>query len=457
MERWVPVDWTRNEVARSERPFSSGRFLENEKYVGVVTAQKDLQVRESGSLRVISGAFPLAAEVADFDASVALDRMVVATRDRAVNAYKLDGSFLWGVAEALPGAQGRQVTLIPEKRWVLVTANNFLNKPGGTRVLDLDTGREVGNNLIGEGQHESHAWLAESGEVLTIEKGPLNVDWVRLWDPLRAKQNGQFPVSASRGYARHWPRFGVLQVATFGELTFYAIQQRCPIAFTRGTILEANDLSPDGRLLGAGREDGRLELREVDLAASTVPSEKILTMAVAAFSGSRLDENGTMQIVPLQERAQLLQTVRNELSNESTCPLGELLLWKFQPGSQAPLSPAFNRTRRAEADRLIRSGTKEASDDAWYLDPTHPLVHLALAAHADPQLAEFYRVYDLQRLPEDGMLSLRAAEILLMQGLRDDATRSVKRAVQFAPTGPAANEFQNAMKSIEEKLAATAP
>lgn len=454
MERWRPGAWRREELARGENTFASARFLDG-KHIGVVTAGQALQVRESASMRVVSGAFPLAADVADFDASVALDRVVVFTRDRAVNTYRLDGTFLWGIPEALSGIQG-QVTLIPEKRWVLITGNNLLNKPGSTRVLDLDSGKPVGRELIGEGQHESHAWLADSSEILTVEKGPLQNDWVRLWNPATSLATVQFPIPASRGNTRCWPDRGILQVAdSAGLLEFFSIRERSLFAFTRGTMLEANDLSEDGRFLAAGRKDGSLEIREVNLAPSALPSEETLDAAVAAFSGSRLDASGVAQIVPLSERAELLQRAHRKLAAESAAPLRDLLLWKFEPGPGGSLSPSFERTRRQEADRLIGLGSAESARDAWSLDPTHPLVHLAMAAHADPQLTVFYRGFALRHLPNDRMLRLRAAEMLLAQGQPAEARKQLEKATASTIAGSV--EFRKAVRSLEQKLGQQKP
>ena len=450
MERWRPAAWTREELVRCDTKFASARFLDDGKHIGVVTVGQALQVRESTSMRVVSGAFPLAATVVDFDVSVPMDRVVVATRDRAVNAYRLDGAFLWGLPGALSGAEA-EVTMIPEKRWVLITANNLLNKPGRTRVLDLDSGKPVCGELIGEGQHESHAWLAGSSEILTVEKGPLQNDWVRLWNPGTALEIGRFPIPASRGNTRYWPRLGILQVPdSAGLLEFFSIRERSPIAFTRGTILESNDLSADGRLLAAGRHDGSLELREVNLAPSALPSAETLEAVVAAFSGSRLDGNGVTRIVPLSERAELLQRARRELAAEGAAPLRDLLMWKFQPGPSGSLSSSFTRTRRQEADRLISRGSTESTRDAWNLDPANPLVHLAMAAKADPPLAVFYRDFALRHLPNDGMLRLRVAGMLLTQGQRSEAREQIEKAAASTATG--SDEFRQVMKSLEQRL-----
>lgn len=136
MEHWLPGVWTCDKVVHGDTQFASAHFLHDGKHVGVVTTGQALQVRELASLTVVSGAFPLAAAVADFDVSVRMDRVVVATRDGAVNAYRLDGAFLWGIPDAIPGAQV-QVSIIQEKHWVLITGNNLLNTPGSTRLLQL--------------------------------------------------------------------------------------------------------------------------------------------------------------------------------------------------------------------------------------------------------------------------------------------------------------------------------
>jgi len=450
MERWRPTSATREVLVPGDARIASGRFLDDGKHVGVITAGQSLQVRGSSSMRVISGAFPLSAAVADFDVSVPMDRVVVASRDRSLNAYRIDGGFLWGMPAALPGTRA-QVTIIPEKRWVLITANNLLNEPGSTRVLDLDSGKPVCDALIGEGQHESHAWLADSSEILTVEKGPLQNDWVRLWNPATALEADRFPIPTSRGNTRYWPSLGILQVPnSAGMLEFFSVRGRSPIAFTRGLMLEANDLSPDGRFLAGGRQDGSLELREVNLAPSEMPSAQTLDLVLAAFSGSRLDPNGVSQIVPLSERVELLQRAIRDLTAEGAAPLRDLLLWKFQSGPSTALSASFKRTRRQEADRLISLGTAESIREAWNLDPANPLVHLAMAAQDDSSLSTFYRDFALRNLPDDGLTRLRAAELLLTQGRASEAQKQIEKAT--ASPDSTGEDFQQMMLSLKQRI-----
>jgi hypothetical protein len=60
--------------------------------------------------------------------------------------------------------------------------------------------------------------------------------------------------------------------------------------------------------------------------------------------------------------------------------------------------------REIQAARRFPEDRKRASsilDDAYPIDPAHPLIHLALAmVEGNEQVAAFLRDYDLKRLPE---------------------------------------------------------
>jgi hypothetical protein len=49
------------------------------------------------------------------------------------------------------------------------------------------------------------------------------------------------------------------------------------------------------------------------------------------------------------------------------------------------------------------------------MDPTHPLIHIALAGSEEWKHADFLRAYDIARLPADPAIRARAAEMLIKQ------------------------------------------
>ena len=90
--------------------------------------------------------------------------------------------------------------------------------------------------------------------------------------------------------------------------------------------------------------------------------------------------------------------------------LSESFRWFAEPTRTRPIWPGAKQTvpefimREIQDARRFREDTERAKsilDNAYPIDPAHPLIHLALAmVEGDIQTAAFLRDYDLKRLPD---------------------------------------------------------
>ena len=82
------------------------------------------------------------------------------------------------------------------------------------------------------------------------------------------------------------------------------------------------------------------------------------------------------------------------------------------------------------------------------LDPSHPLIQLALARYEDdPNRAAFLRAYTLKRLPETPDLLRRAAEFLALENQRPLAMECVNRALMLRPNDSAALDLRKKLQT----------
>ena len=97
-------------------------------------------------------------------------------------------------------------------------------------------------------------------------------------------------------------------------------------------------------------------------------------------------------------------------SSLSGSPLIESFAWFAEPTRTRTIYPGAMQTvppfivREIQDARRFRGDRERAKsilDNAYAIDPAHPLIHLALAmVEDDKQTAAFLRDYDLKRLPE---------------------------------------------------------
>jgi WD40 repeat protein len=142
---------------------------------------------------------------------------------------------------------------------------------------------------------------------------------------------------------------------------------------------------------------------------------------VEALSGYRFSDDGVLGELPESEWAALRDQFRRSQATWSTW--GPLIGWWLASPVERPLSPGATLTRCERADQQLAVGleadklfnTPIIIQNAYLIDPTHPLIHLALAGLEYGKRADFLRAYGIARLPADPTIRARAAKMLIEQ------------------------------------------
>jgi WD40 repeat protein len=196
-------------------------------------------------------------------------------------------------------------------------------------------------------------------------------------------------------------------------------------AYRNGDGIYSLALSPEGRRILTMDEQNTLRVWQVDgsrlLDESSPPMEKE-TMApagappemfVEALSGYRFTDDGVLHEIAYTETAALRARLRASAENASEWQ--PLVTWWLTAPQDRPLFPGDKLTPRERADQELAKGTWQGIANAYVLDPTHPLVHIAMAKEAHKKRDAFLRAYGIARLPADPVIRARAVEMLTEQ------------------------------------------
>src|SRR6266480_4146169 len=209
-------------------------------------------------------------------------------------------------------------------------------------------------------------------------------------------------------------------------------------AYRSGDGIESLALSPEGRRILTVDAQNTLRVWQVDeprlLDESLLPVEQ-KTMAPAgappeafieALSGYRFTDDGVLHEIADTETAALRARLRASAENASEWQ--PLIAWWLTAPQDRPLCPGDKLTRRERADQELAKRTWQGISNAYALDPTHPLVHIAMAKEAHKKRDAFLRAYGIARLPVDPAIRARAAEMLREQGQPELAQKVIAAA-----------------------------
>jgi hypothetical protein len=135
---------------------------------------------------------------------------------------------------------------------------------------------------------------------------------------------------------------------------------------------------------------------------------------IEALCGYRFSDDGVLHEIADTETA--AHRARFRASAENASEWQRLITWWLTAPQDRPLFPGDKLTRRERADQELGKGTWDGPSNAYALDPTHPLVHIAMAKDAHEKRDAFLRAYGIARLPVDPAIRARAAEMLREQG-----------------------------------------
>ena len=196
-------------------------------------------------------------------------------------------------------------------------------------------------------------------------------------------------------------------------------------AYRTGDGIESLALSPEGRRILTVDAHNTLRVWQVDesrLIDESLPPVEKETMAPAgappeafieALSGYRFTDDGVLHEIADTETAALRARLRATVENASEWQ--PLITWWLTAPQDRPLFPGDKLTPRERADQELAKGTWQGISNAYVLDPTHPLVHIAMAKDAPEKRDAFLRAYGIARLPADPAIRARAAEMLTEQ------------------------------------------
>jgi hypothetical protein len=135
---------------------------------------------------------------------------------------------------------------------------------------------------------------------------------------------------------------------------------------------------------------------------------------IEALCGYRFYDDGALHEIADTDTAALRAQLRAPAENASAWQ--PLITWWLTAPQDRPLFPGDKLTRRERVDQELAKGTWDGPSNAYALDPTHPLVHIAMAKDAPEKRDAFLRAYGIARLPADAAIRARAAEMLTEQG-----------------------------------------
>lgn len=178
-----------------------------------------------------------------------------------------------------------------------------------------------------------------------------------------------------------------------------------------------------------------------EAATTDVPS----AIAIAELlTRKSLSQDGDLEDLSNDRLQHDREMVQRLLSDEG--PLTQLARWLTAHGPKSPAYIGASVSCRQRADILVAQGGPRGAFEALQLDPTHPLVHIGIAAYetveetnpesdkaASKARRDFLRDYDLRRLPADASICARAATMLLAQGDRVRAIEAADKALAVDP------------------------
>jgi WD40 repeat protein len=306
-------------------------------------------------------------------------------------------------------------------------------------------GRRV---LTATGDNSARLWEAGSGTPLATFQGHTGSVWSAVFSP-----DGRRVLTASQdSTARLWE-------ADSGK----------PLALFRGHTDRVTSavFSPDGRRVLTASEDHTARLWETDsgtllaifqahtsevwsaifspngryvLTASGDRSARLWPVLPADvpppdwcgdfliwLGGKRIASDGQIETLAGGELLKL-ETLLRPHANENS-DYARLLRWRLLPAEKRPVGPYGTVTQSQAADLIIQPVmNSDEAKYADYLDPWHPLIHLALANFDQDSIdADFLRQYSLARLPDDPRLRESAAAFLRIQGKEDLARQVTER------------------------------
>lgn len=458
--------------------------------------QKDVDFMDLQTQKLIGQAIRHDSSVASFQFSPDGTKIVTASGEVA---QQWDAITRKPVGQAMKHLAAVQAAVYsPNGRWIATASSFPLNAPVSIIRLwdaDNDAATEIKTPIVHTGRLNHLDFSPDGKKILSAS----NDGTVRLWDLMTGESS--IPLMRHDGSVKEavFSPDG-LWIATRSDQNIRVWSARTGEEIGR-TMNHANvaslAFSPDGRRLVSGTDDGNFrfwdaqhgipagnEIHPIHLAAfprffpdpegrwivsvgmkPEAPFQRWsaftdlgadqhrLASALRAFSGSEIDTHGQSRNLTFDERA----NARTRLLNSATgsTAFDQAIRWHFDDPYTRTISPFAEQTVPQYVESTIATGLAvdcyssnqrklglEVLNEAYNIDPGHPLILLALSVCEEhPATVQLWRELTLQRIAKDARLAAKAAEILQRQGDVDNARRAAEIALMLDPNNELAKTY----------------
>lgn len=218
------------------------------------------------------------------------------------------------------------------------------------------------------------------------------------------------------------------------------------------TKVERASFSPDGQRVVTTCRDGTVRVWDANTSQSL--GSPVSIEEIIALSGCHVADNGQLEWLPGPEWMALINKVKAQ-AQQGTTKKDQLMRWHFSDPATRTISPFSQITVPQHIEREIDwvlehpqterpdgpNYSPKILDDAYNLDPGHPLILLALSVFEDrPETKALWKRLSFPRFEKDARLAARAAEILLI----DKDPENARKAAELALDLPSATDADKA-------------
>ena len=281
------------------------------------------------------------------------------------------------------------------------------SEDGNARIWDAASGRAVGQPMRHEDDVFSASFNPDGTQVVTAS-----------WD----------------GTARIWE-------ASSSAAVGQPMRHRAPVI--------SASFSSDGARVVTASMDGTARIWEVSLDPPLDSADLILALQV--LLGRRVAENGRLEELNPEEMVEGRRQLSTIASVDSD--FARVILWHLTDRTTRTISPFSELTVPEHIEREISwslshpevdsqplglvgvdDSSRDILNDAYALDPSHPLILLALSVFEDrPETRKLWKELSMPRIEGDARIAARAAEILQQDNDPDYAARAAQIALDLEP------------------------
>ncbi|MGB8169716.1 MAG: protein kinase [Chthoniobacteraceae bacterium] len=401
----------------------------------VVTASKDNTARVWDVATSHPVGDPLRHEDAVSSAVFSPDGLRVATASNDHTARIWDATTGQPVGPPLRHADAvRTVVFSPDGSRVLTASSDKT-----ARVWDAANGAAIGEPM----RHGEIVWSAtfsrDGSRIVTAS-------WDRtaqVWDAATGRPIGEPMHHAANVWTAAFSPDGRWIVTASNDHTaqIWDAATGRPIGppLRHAEIVSSAAFSADGRWIVTASHDKTAQIWEAGVATAGAPHW--LPTFLTTLAGCEITADGAERFLPANER----RRARDELlaMPDDGSDWQHLMRWSFSEPRARTISPNSPIKVSEHIEREINwalshvrleNGTENPDarrviEQAYEVDPSHPLIHFALAAfEKDKTAADFLRSYGLKHLPANAALCRKAASILLAQNAPLEAAEAARKA-----------------------------